>query len=117
MAGYMVSHDSNRTKKELDEFLKGVLDIFQETKGLAFNRRKAGSIVLKIMILDKEVEQFAKYCGEPGETTVADYWGAKALAYAMAGKINEGQSFFDKSRQRRTGGRFAEWNQEFYKSS
>ena len=114
MAGYMVRHDSNRTKRELDEFLKGVLEIFQESKGLAFNRRKAGNIVLQLMVWDAQVEEFSKYCGESGETTVADYWGAKALAYAMAGKAREGESFFEKSRKRRTGGRFAEWNQEFY---
>jgi len=114
MAGYTVSHDSNRAKRELDEFLKGILDIFQETKGFAFNRRKAGAIVLRLMVWDMEVDKFNQYCGEQGETTVADYWGAKALAYAMAGKVGEGRSFYTKSRRRRTGGVFDEWNQEFY---
>lgn len=114
MPGYMVRHDSNHFKKELDEFLDGLLDIFKETKGLAFNRRKGGGIVIKLMVWDADVDEFAKYCGEAGETTLANYWGAKALAYGMAGRVREGQKYFEKSRRRRTGGVFAEWNQEFY---
>jgi hypothetical protein len=114
MQGFQVSLTSERFKRDLDGLLDGVMDIFKESKGLAFNRRKAGNIVVKLLVLDQLVEQFSKYCGEAGETTIADYWGAKALAYAFAGKVNEGRAYFTKSQARRTGGRFAEWNQEFY---
>jgi hypothetical protein len=106
--------DSEHYKKELDEFLSGVMDLIKESRGFAFSQRKAGKIILKMMILDGEVEVFSKHCGERGETSIADYWGAKAYAHGMVGKVKEGRAYFEKSRERRTGGHFAEMNQEFY---
>jgi hypothetical protein len=115
--GFQVNYDANEFRRRMEGFLDGILEIFKRSKGVTFPAKTAGEFVLKLMVWDKEMDTFARYCGEQGETVLADYWGAKALAYGMAGKVREGQSFFEKSRQRRTGGRFAEWNQTYYRSS
>ncbi len=114
--GYQVNYDPNEYRRRMEKFLDGVMDIFKRSKGVTFPAKTAGEMVLQLLVFDKEMEMFAKYCGEQGEVVVSEYWGAKALAYGMAGKVRDGQGFFEKSRQRRTGGRFAEWNQAYYKS-
>jgi hypothetical protein len=113
---FHVNQDPAEFQRRMDKFINGLMELFMRSKRMTFAARDAGDIILQLMVWDKEMEVFGKYCGERGETTVSEYWGAKALAYGMAGKVNEGRSFFDKSRQRRTGGRFAEWNQTYYKS-
>jgi hypothetical protein len=113
--GYQVNYDPNEYRRRMEGFLDGILDIFKRSKGVTFPAKTAGEFVLRLMVFDREIEQFARYCGEQGETVVADYWGAKALGYAMSGKVRDGQKFFDKSRERRTGGAIWEWNQTYYK--
>jgi hypothetical protein len=115
--GFQVNYDTNGFKREIDGFLDGIMDLFMASKGVALSARKVGSIVIKLMRFDHEMDAFARNCGEAGETTVANYWAAKALAYGMAGRAPEGRGFLDKSRQRRTGGAFAEWCQTYYKTS
>lgn len=112
--GFQVQYDPEKYRKEMEGFLGGIMDIFMRSKRMTFPARDAGELALKLLVFDHEMDVYARYCGERGETLLADYWGSKALAYGMAGKTREGQSFFEKSRQRRTGGAIAEWNQKYY---
>jgi hypothetical protein len=112
--GFQIPYDAEKYRKEMEGFLEAILDLFKRSKGMTFPAKTAGEIVLKLMVFDREMDIYARYCGERGETVLADYWGSKALAYGMAGKVNEGRSFFEKSRERRTGGAIAEWNQKYY---
>jgi hypothetical protein len=111
---YQVREDPNDYRKRMEKFLKGIMEIALRSRGVTFSAKAAGEIMLDLMVFDAEVDTFARYCGESGETVLADYWGAKAWAYAAVGKKREGESFFVKSRERRTGGRWAELNQPHY---
>jgi hypothetical protein len=98
----------------MEGFLDGIMDIFKASRGVAFSVRRAGELVIKLMVFDKAITEYGKCCGETGETVLRDYWGAKALAYGMAGRVNEGRAFLVKARERRTGGPFLEWCQTYY---
>lgn len=113
--GYQINYDPRNHRKELSGFIDGVFDLLKQSKKVTFPTKTAGEIAIKILVLDDEVTTFSKYCGEQGETVVADYWGLKALAYGMAGRVREGEAYYKKSRERREGGAIAEWNQTYYK--
>jgi len=111
---FQVTHDTNHFRKDLEKFLEGVMDLFRESRGFAFSARKAGGIVIKMMVLDQEVDAFGRVCGEAGETAFSNYYYAKAVAFGMAGRVGEGHQYLDKARTRRTGGVFAEMCQTYY---
>lgn len=115
---FHVDYDTNELKKEMEEFLEGIMKFFVESKNMTFlSAKKTGEMVIPLLVMDDLMGVYSKYCGESGEMLLRDYWATKALAYGMAGKATAGRVYLDKARERRTGGRVLEWCQTYYRTS
>jgi len=114
---FTVTRDAQKFRKELEQLLEGMRDLFEHSKGVFFSVKDAGEIGVALFqpFIDADVDEYGKRGGEAAEILFADYYAAKALAFGMAGRTSQGQSYLDKARQRRRGGRFDEWCQTYYK--
>ena len=117
MSGFHVNFETSSYRRNMEGFLHTILDIFKASKGVTLSAKRAGDLVIGLMVFDQTMDEFGRNCGESGEMLLRDYYGAKALAYAMAGRMTEGRAFLVKARERRTGGVYLEWCQTYYHTS
>jgi hypothetical protein len=115
---FMVKLDVSTFRKDLEELLKGLNDLFQHSKGMFFSTKDAGSIALAMChpSMDALVDEYVRRGSESAEPAFSEYYYAKALAYAWIGKGKgrEGETCWRKAMERRSGGIFYEWAQPFY---
>jgi hypothetical protein len=117
VASFNESYSSRELKGQIDNFLQGVQKLAKMGQRVTLSQKEAGEVLVTFMspILDELVKKLRRYGGESVETTCADYWAAKAVAYGMASKTVEGRTYYEQSRNIRAGGLWQEWCQNYYK--
>lgn len=112
---FQVRLDGNAFGRDMRTFLdtgiRGILDV--GTSILAGNRR-GGEMALALLILDEEVDEYVRRCGEAAEPIWSDYYYLKAAACALAGQKDRGHGYARRARERRTGGRDYDFCKRFY---
>ena len=120
MASFNEGYDPRELKDRIDDVLKGVQRLAKVPLRVTFgglNQKETGEVLVALMspILDELVLKLRRYGGESVEITCANYWAAKAIAHGMADQKTVGRTYYDRSREIRTGGSWQEWCQTYYK--
>jgi hypothetical protein len=116
-----VEIESRNVESSIKQQLEQADEMFSEVRGmtgaLVGKSKIAGNaIALFPILMDAVVDEYVKRVRESAEPLYADYYCAKAYAFALAGRTAEGRLFLDKATHYRTGGKYWDLCRPYYVS-
>ncbi len=113
---FNVRYDSRTVEAKVRSFLKGLGKLEgRGSRSVTMSGKAAGEIGILLFALDQMVEEYGKVNRtEEAMELYAEYFYAKALMYALAGKKDEGKSYWDRAHAKKSSGDFAERCQVHY---
>lgn len=118
---FIAKYDTRKLLEQIKEFNKGIVMLFESSRGFSMSERKVGEIAIRMYqpSFGHLVDETRSKGGEVVEPACADYWYGLALAYAFVGRKEEGQGFLEKARKIRigSGSVLFEQCQRFYKNN